>query len=150
MEATGPLEPCRNGIHACYLDDLPHWIGPELWTIEIEGEVQPAPNGVLARRGRLLQRIEKWADSVAREFAEDCARRAQSLAGETAVVADRAADAVANAVSGWISASAYIAAVVAGQVNSGSAEGPLYERHFLTERARQAAWLQERLELAQG
>jgi hypothetical protein len=48
-----------------------------------------------------------------------------------------------------VSASAYIAAVVAGQVGSGRLEGPLYEEHFLAERARQAAWLRERLRLSQ-
>lgn len=149
VEATGPLEPCRNGIHACETDDLPHWIGPELWAIEIQGEVQPAPNGVLARRGRLLERVREWADGVAHEFADDCARRAQTLASGTQMVAERASDAAAEAASGWVSASAYIAAAVNGQVCSGSPDGPLYEQHFLAERARQAAWLRERLRLSQ-
>jgi hypothetical protein len=149
VEATGPLEPCRNGVHACDIDDLPHWIGPELWAIEIEGEVQRAPNGVLARRGRLLDRLREWADGVAREFADDCARQAQTLAGGTPMVAERSSDAAAYAADGWVSASAYIAAAVAGQVYSGSPEGPLYEQHFLAERRRQATWLRERLHLSQ-
>jgi hypothetical protein len=154
VEATGPLEACRNGIHACRIDDLPHWIGDDLWAVEVEGEVQAAPNGVLARRGRLVERVQQWADGAAREFADNCARRAQTLAdetatGETATVDERASDAAVYAASGWVSASAYIAAVVAGQVGSGGLEGPLYEEHFLAERARQAAWLQERLRLSQ-
>ncbi len=149
VEAVGPLEPCRNGIHACHIEDLPHWIGPELWAIELDGEVQRAPTGVLARRGRLLERVEEWAGGVAQEFADDCARRARTLAGETAIVAERASDAVANALRGSASAASYIAAVVAGQVHSGSPEGQGYEQHFLAERARQAAWLRERLRLSQ-
>ncbi len=149
VEVIGPLEPCRNGIHACRIEDVPHWIGPELWVIELDGEVQGAPTGVLARRGRLLERVEEWADGVAQEFADECARRAQRLAGETAIVAERASDAVANAVRGSASAASYIAAVVAGEVHSGSPDGQLYEQHFLAERARQAAWLRERLRLSQ-
>ncbi len=149
VEATGPLEPCRNGIHACRIEDLPHWIGPELWAIALDGEVGPAPTGVLARRGRLLERLEEWADGVAQEFADDCARRAQRLGGETAIVAERASDAVANALRGSAAAASYVAAVVAGQAYSGRLEGQLYEQHFLAERARQAAWLRERLPLSQ-
>lgn len=148
VEASGPLSPCRNGIHACRIRDLPHWIGPHLWAIEIVGEVQEAPNGVLARRGRLVAEVSEWADGGAREFAEDCARRAQELAGDTWPVGPRAADAVADARTGWYSASAYIAAAVAGQVLGGTTEGPLYEQHFLAERDWQAAWLQEHLGLA--
>jgi hypothetical protein len=149
VEATGPLEACRNGVHACRIEDLPHWIGDELWTVEVEGEVQTAPNGVLARRGRLVERVQEWADGVAQEFADDCARRARALAGETATIGERASDAAANAASGWVSASAYIAAVVAGQAGSGRLEGPAYEQHFLAERARQSGWLRERLRLSQ-
>jgi hypothetical protein len=149
VEAAGRLEACRNGVHACRVEDLPHWIGDELWAVEIAGEVQPAPDGVVARRGRLVERVQEWADGAAREFADDCARRAEILAGETATVADRASDATANAARGWVSASAYIAAVVAGQAGSGRLAGPVYEQHFLAERARQAAWLRERLRLSQ-
>jgi hypothetical protein len=101
VEATGPLEPCRNGIHACRIRDLPHWIGARLWLIEIDGEVREAPDGVLARRGRLLGEVHEWAEGVAHDFADDCARRAQALAGDTWPVAPRAADALADARDGW-------------------------------------------------
>jgi hypothetical protein len=150
VEAVGPLELCRNGIHACRIEHLPHWIGPELWAMEIDGELREGPDAVVARRGRLVQPVEAWADGAGRELAEDCARRAQGLAGDRSEMAARAADAVADAADGWFSASAYIAAAVAAQVRSGAAEGPLYDRHFLAERARQAAWLKERLGLIEG
>ena len=32
-------DPCRSGIHACRLGDLPYWAGRVLYEIELDGEV---------------------------------------------------------------------------------------------------------------
>ena len=100
VETDGPIERCRTGIHACRIEHLPHWIGPELWSVELDGEIVEA------------------------------------------------ADAALDAAAGWVSATAYIAAAVAGEVASGSRRGALYQHYFLAERTRQAWWLQDRLSLS--
>lgn len=149
VEAAGRLELCRNGVHACRIEHLPHWIGAELWAVELGGEIQEGPDAVLARRGRLVARVSEWADGVNREFGHECAQRAKAVVGDEARVVARAADAAANAMAGWVSAAAYIAAAVAAQVGSGVTEGPVYDEHFRIERARQGAWLKQRLGLSE-
>ena len=148
VEAEGPLGWCENGIHACRVDDLPHWLGPELWVLELAGETVAAADSVVARRARLLDRIDAWSGGVAREFADSCAQRASALATRTPSAAGRAADAVADAASGWVAGAAYVAAAVAAEVASGSQSGALYQHHFLAERSHQAQWLRERLALS--
>ena len=37
IEVDGPLEECRNGVHACRADDLPYWLDDELWEVELDG-----------------------------------------------------------------------------------------------------------------
>jgi hypothetical protein len=148
VEAEGPLGWCQNGIHACRIDDLPHWLGPELWLIELAGETEPAADSVVARRARLLRRVDAWSGGVAREFADSCARRATALATRAPSAAGRAADAVADAASGWVAGAAYVAAAVAAEVACGNRAGAVYQRHFLAERSHQAQWLREHLALS--
>ena len=150
MEAEGPLAWCENGIHACRLDDLPHWLGPELWVIELAGETVAAADSVVARRARLLDRIDAWSGGVAREFADSCAQWATALATRAPSAVGRAADAVADAASGWVAGAAYVTAAVAAEVACGARSGSLYQRHFLAERSRQAQWLRDRLALSEG
>jgi hypothetical protein len=150
VEAEGPLGYCHNGIHACRLGDLAHWLGPELWLMELAGETMVAADSLVARRGRLLERFESWSGGVAQEFADGCGRQAMSLAADAPSTAERAGDSVASAANGSVAGAAYIAAVVAGEAGSGARAGPLYEGYFLSERTRQALWIQERLGLGDG
>jgi hypothetical protein len=150
VEVEGPLGYCDNGIHACRLGDLAHWLGPELWLMELAGETLPAADSLVARRGRLLERLESWSGGVAQEFADGCARQALALAVEAPSTAERAGDAVASATNGSVAGAAYIAAAVAGEAGSGVRAGPRYEDGFLSERTRQSLWIQERLALADG
>jgi len=147
VEANGPLEHCRCGVHACRVEHLPHWIGPELWELELDGEVIEAADAVIASRGRLVRRVDEWSAGAAKDFAETCARRVNALASGAPSAAERAADAAVSAAQGWVSAAAYIAAVVAGEAGSESRRGAAYQHHFLAERARQARWLHDRLGL---
>jgi len=147
VEADGPLGWCENGVHACRLDDLPHWLGPELWVMELAGEIVVAADSVVARRARLLRRIDAWSGGVAQEFADSCAQRASALATRAPSAAGRAADAVADAASGWVAGAAYVAAAVAAEVACGRRAGALYQRHFLAERSHQAHWLRDHLAL---
>jgi hypothetical protein len=150
VEADGPLGYCANGIHACRLDDLPHWLGQELWLIELDGETLTAADSLVARRGRLLERVDAWSAGVAQDFADACGQRAMSLAVESPSAAERAGDSVANAANGAVAAAAYIAATVAGEAGSGARAGSLYQSHFLSERTRQASWIRDHLALSGG
>lgn len=76
VEVEGPLVGGRNGIHACRIEDVPLWIDDELWLAELGDELREEPGLLLARRGRLLRRIEAWDGAAARSFAEECVRRA--------------------------------------------------------------------------
>jgi hypothetical protein len=148
VEAEGALVWCDNGIHACLVRHLPHWLGQELWVVELAGEIVTAHDAVVARRARLVERISAWSGGVAQEFGDHCAGRARELAQTTSGAARRASDAEADAAVGWVSAAAYIAAAVAGESDSGSRSGSAYQEGFLRERARQATWLRDRLALS--
>ena len=78
IETAGPLDPCRNGVHASEALDLPYWISTELWEVELEGELIRGPQSIVARRGRLVRRIEAWNTTNAREFAAQCQSRAEA------------------------------------------------------------------------
>jgi hypothetical protein len=65
----GGLPPFPSGIRTCSADDLPHWLGEELWRAEPDGE-----------NVRLLERIDRWDPESARAFGRACAERARGHA----------------------------------------------------------------------
>lgn len=145
VEASGPLSLCSNGVHAVRPAALPCWIDEELWAVQLDGDVLEEEGIVVARRGRLVSKVEGWNRVVALEFARACARRAAERAraepGNEHLVAYArdAADEVQAAVSAQgVATTAYIAAHAA---QAGDPDG------FGAERAWQATWLVERLRL---
>jgi hypothetical protein len=68
------LEPCRSGIHACRPEHLAYWVMDELWAIELDGDLVESELKVVARRGRLVERISAWNDEAKREFREEAIR----------------------------------------------------------------------------
>jgi hypothetical protein len=75
--APGPLVPCRNGLHACRVEDLACWISDELWEVELDAEWISAPDALVARRARLVRRIQRWESPEARSrFSRGCVGRA--------------------------------------------------------------------------
>lgn len=76
--APGELVACRNGVHACRMDDLAYWIAEELWEVELSGETQEAMDAIVARRGRLVRPIETWRADAPRAFARSCVARAEA------------------------------------------------------------------------
>ncbi len=132
VEVEGSLIACHNGIHACTLEQALSWLNTRAYVIELGGEVIDTGNKLVARRGRLIRRLDRWDDTSARLFAADCAERvlplfeskvplddrprraieaARALArGEVDVAAVRAA---ANAARAAVSAKAAYAAHVA-------------------------------------
>jgi hypothetical protein len=142
-EAEGELGLCRNGIHACRVEALPRWVGDELWVVELE-DVEHEHHGVLvARRGRLLERIEAWNAETSRELARSCAMRVRELAQENPdQLVRRRADHIAEIAEGPDpSATALTMYTTAHTFDEAVAGG------YDAERRRQAEWLRERLRL---
>ena len=77
VEAQGELKVCANGIHAVRLDrGALEWLdNPELWVIELGGERFYDEQGhkLVARKGRLIRRIDGWNETNQRLLATDCA-----------------------------------------------------------------------------
>jgi hypothetical protein len=73
------VEPCRAGIHACRKHDLPYWIAPALYEIELEGLIEEHAIKVVAARGRLIRRIGEWDASIRDAYGEMCFSRAHEL-----------------------------------------------------------------------
>jgi hypothetical protein len=134
-----PIDPCRSGIHACRPTDLPYWVGRALFEVELAGEIVVEPTKVVAARGRLRRRVAAWDDELRHAYTRMCADRAHALAlgasppleGWDAVVEPSLLE--GPALLGFIAARI-------GEEISGTAA-------YRAERARQTAWLVERLGL---
>ena len=78
--ASGTPKLCVSGIHACTVHQLPQWLGEELWTIELAGEIVRTDAALVASEGRLLARVEAWSAAARTAFGQDCAWRARENA----------------------------------------------------------------------
>jgi hypothetical protein len=130
-----PIRTCHSGVHACRLTDLPLWLGRELYEIELDGEIVEEPTKVVASRGRLLRRVDGWDDATRAAYARACADRAHAYA----VGMPEWDMAVEPASLGGPASIGFIAARIA-EARDGIAA-------YHAERARQVAWLAERLGL---
>jgi hypothetical protein len=88
VEVAGRLEPGANGVHALRTRWLVDWIDDELWLVELAGDVEEGDDMLVARRGRLLERIPAWDEGAARELCDDCIRRARDIAADSLGRAD--------------------------------------------------------------
>jgi hypothetical protein len=128
---------------ATRLEHLPVWIAPELWKVELAGDVATPGTQLFAERGRLLERVAEWDRRTAEAFvASSTARtieRAELRPGDStlALLANdaRSCGAPDANVCGWLAARA--AFVSAG------ADG------HRREREQQSRWLVERLGLTE-
>jgi hypothetical protein len=145
--ATGPIALCVNGIHASTPRQLPHWLGTELWEIELGGDILEDEAALVASQGRLLRRVDAWDESMRGRFAEMCLERARELADGYPAGAGLVTK-VEHTLS-WAGAApaGYFTAMLAGERDSGRHAGPDYDAAFLRERARQAHWLRDQLKL---
>jgi hypothetical protein len=132
------LATCCSGIHACRPVDLPYWIAPLLYEIELDGPVEEQALKVVAARGRLIRRVDGWDDVTRAGFSQMCIARANELARAApddiaawAPAPDMAAD--GPALMG------FMAARIAEKLGGVDA--------YAEERSRQSAWLVERLSL---
>jgi hypothetical protein len=131
------VDPCCVGVHAATAEQLPLWLGlGELWEVELE-DALVEERKVVARRGRLLRRIDAWNEATARAFSEACAAEARRRAPhppERRGYADDVARLPAPSVAGFIAARL-----------AELEDGP---RGYDAERRRQAEWLRARLALS--
>jgi hypothetical protein len=143
VETEGDVGLCTNGIHACRAEALPRWIDEELWRVEIQDVQEEYEDVVVARRGRLVERIAGSNADTARDLARSCVMRAQELvrthphpliqkmADDIAGISERPGPS-ATALSMYCTAHAADVAVAGG---------------YHVERRRQAGWLRGRLGL---
>jgi hypothetical protein len=136
-----PVVPCRSGIHACRRSDLPYWVGPQLFEIELDGEIVAERTKVVAPRGRLLRRLMIWEDELSDAFTRDCAEHAHRIARAEPELAAWDAGIDASIPEGPAMLG-FMAAAIAEQRGGLAA--------YLAERARQAGWLAERLAVSGG
>jgi hypothetical protein len=95
---SAAVRPSYEGVHACRGDQLAFWLTPNLWEIELDGEVVEATHKIVAPRGRLVRHVEEWT-AVGREHAERCGWRARSLAVEA--LRRAGADGLADRLDGY-------------------------------------------------
>ena len=82
LQADADVERCVSGIHAVHPEGLLNWIDDELWTCELDGLVDDDGQELVAERGRLLERVDGWNETSARDFARACAARGRELVVE--------------------------------------------------------------------
>lgn len=162
--------PGREGarVHACRRGDLPYWLDEELWRVELGEPARHARYVLDAPTGRLVSRVKGWSPAFGREYARACALRTRDLAlphlapglrdalrslddlqgiaeavaraGPPSAVAGYVSDAANNALHIGPATTSYIACMLASRIGGGLAA-------FDGERAWQARWLEERLDL---
>jgi hypothetical protein len=134
-----PVIPCRSGIHACRLPDLPLWLGRELYEVELDGEIVEERTKIVASRARLVRRIDAWDDALRNEYTRDCAERAHALVREAGPAFAHWDDVVEPSTAEGPALLGFIAARIAEERDGVEA--------YHAERARQVAWLAGRLGL---
>jgi hypothetical protein len=148
VRATGPIALCANGIHASRVDQLPQWLGDEIWEIELGGDVLRTEPALVADRGRLVRLVDQWDERARLAFCQDCARRGREIAaahpGDAEVFTGKI-DPFAK--RGMAAAVGYWTALLTGQSATGRREGPDYDAAFASERSAQADWLRRELGL---
>ena len=73
MPAIKDIQPCARGYHFVNLEQLPTWLGPTLYEVEVRGQVTHLADKSVAEQARLIRKVEIWNDKTLRLFAADCA-----------------------------------------------------------------------------
>lgn len=148
LTAEGPLELCVNGIHASTLDQLPQWLGRELWELEVGGQVVETEPALVARRARLIRRVDEWDEPARVAFASACEQRARAIAERYPPGRELLTGKIEPFTPlGMAAAVGYWTALLSAESATGRRAGPDYDVAFARERATQAAWLRDELGL---
>jgi hypothetical protein len=113
----GDLVPCSNGLHLCCTSDVLQWLGPAIWEAEHDGEIIEHGDKVVARKARLVVRVDAWNEQTARLFAADCAGRVLHLADDKRC--DAAVLAARQYAFGMIDSATMVAAEKAARAATG-------------------------------
>jgi hypothetical protein len=132
----GEVDPCRSGVHACRLMDLPYWIASALYEIELDGDVVTEPIKIVAARGRLLRRVTAWNDKTRDEYSRRCIARAKEIAASGP-----------ERLAAWTPADTAAGPALLGFVAARMAEELSGVDAYVEERGRQSAWLADLLDL---
>ena len=130
-------DPCRSGIHACRLGDIPYWAGRVLYEIEIDGDIVAHKTKLVAPRGRLLRRVDGWDDDFRAALTRHCADRAHQLARGGGI--ERWEEVIEPSIPEGPALLSFVAARIAEEVGGVGA--------YHAERARHADWITDRLQL---
>lgn len=133
------VDPCRSGLHACRVADLPYWAGRALYEIELDGDVRQEGDKLVAPRARLLRRIESWDDAARDAYTRMCADRAHELARSVSPPLEHWDAVVEPSTAEGPALLGFVAARIAEEL-----DGP---EAYRAERDRQARWLARRLRL---
>jgi hypothetical protein len=150
VQAEGPIGLCTNGIHAASVDQLPHWLGGELWEIELHGEIVHDDAALVASRARLVRVVAAWDQEMRQEYARWCLGRAEAIADDYPRGRGLVEKVSHTIWWGGAGPAGYFTAMLAGESATGSHSGPDYDAAFASERTQQAEWLRRELKLAPG
>jgi hypothetical protein len=131
------VHPCWSGIHACRRVDLPYWLAPTLYEIELDGPQETMATKIVAPRGRLTRRIDSWNETTIEDFSRMCSARAHELVAAAPELEDWAPP--PTMALSEPARLGFIAARIAEQTGGTDA--------YLRERSRQSSWLVEALAL---
>jgi hypothetical protein len=135
----GAPAPCASGIHACRSEQLPLWVGRVLFEVELGGEIVDGAMKLVAERGRLTRRLDAWDDRARDDYTRMCADRAHELARGASPPLDDWEAVIEPSIPEGPALLGFVAARIAEEMS-----GP---QAYHAERARQSAWLVERLGL---
>jgi hypothetical protein len=143
VETEGPLAVCQRGVHLCSALDLAHWLHDELWEVESGGECLDGIDCFVARRARLVRRIDAWSEGGAARFADACIEHATAMAAPAPsdVVRGFLEDARGAADEGYIAVGAFSAALAVAKSSPGTEVEAAYRR----ERRWQSEWITREL-----
>jgi hypothetical protein len=133
------VEPCRTGIHACRVSDLPLWAGRVLYEVELDGKIVEQPMKVVASRGRLLRRVDAWDAEMRDTYTRMCADRAHELARNASPPLEAWEAVIEPSIPEGPALLGFVAARIAEEISG--IEG------YHAERRRQSEWLADRLGL---
>ncbi len=131
------VDPCRSGVHACRPAELPLWVAPVLYEIELDGDIVEQRWKVVASRGRLVRRIGAWDDQLRNAYTRMCADRAHELARASGL--ERWEEVIEPSIPEGPALLGFVAARIAEERGGPNA--------YREERGRQARWLAEQLSL---
>jgi len=143
----GPLVPCQHGLHVCTRDQLINWLGPAIWEAEVDGETVDAGDKTVARRARIVRRLDNWNETTARlvmaDWAEHVLPLAEADARETleCVIYTVRAYVLGGATQDELDAARDAAWMAAG----GAAKDINWDATWAAARASERKWQTERL-----